>query len=302
MPDEKSKKLSRFMRFFKPFYSRVPIKIKRNLQDTFGNKRFKRIKKTLEIEKISANGVEAVLISPKVIKNDSNINKIGLYIHGGAYVIGGYNYVRNIGGYFSHRFNTKMLGLNYRLAPENPYPAALVDAVNGYKYLLENGYHPKNIYLFGESAGGGLLFSLCLKLKELKLPLPSLIIAISPWVDLTLSGSSYIENQNVDPTLSYFGLNRGANLYAEGNKNSELVSPIFGDLEGMPESIIFASTNELLIDDARGISDALKKQGNMASLYEFEEMWHVFPLFDVPEAKQAHKIIEEHINTMGRNE
>lgn len=300
MSAEESKKISRFLRFVKPIYSKVPIKVKRKVQDTFGHKRFTRIKNALEMEKLYANGVEAVLFSPKKIKVLENTNKIGLYLHGGAYVIGGYNYVRNMGGYFSYRFNTKLLGLNYRLAPENPYPAALEDAVNGYKYLLSCGYEPNNIYLFGESAGGGLLFSLCLKLKELRIPLPALIIAISPWVDLTLSGSSYKKNENVDPTLTYFGLERGASLYAQGSKEAAYVSPMFGDLRNMPESIIFASTNELLLDDARGIYEALISHGNKAQLYEFEEMWHAFPLFDVPEAQQAHKIIEKYINAMGQ--
>ena len=118
-----------------------------------------------------------------------------------------------------------------------------------------------------------MLFSLCLKLKA-KNPSACSYNSYFSLVDLTLSGSSYKKNENVDPTLTYFGLERGASLYAQGSKEAH-VSPMFGDLRNMPESIIFASTNELFRRRAE-ITKALISHGNKAQLYEFEEMWHAF--------------------------
>ena len=161
------------------------------------------------------------------------------------------------------------------------------DAFCAYKYLIELGYSAKNISLVGESAGGGLVYSLCLKLKETGLSLPGSVVAISPWTDLTFSGESYKKNKKKDPTLSEKALRSYARAYAHGQEQNPLISPVFGDLGGMPRSLIFAGGCELLLDDAKMLADRLKEAGNACELIVEKGLWHVYVLFRIPEAYKA---------------
>ena len=213
--------------------------------------------------------------------------KVILYLHGGAYVAGDIQYARGFAGVLAAETNRRVLSIAYRLAPEAPFPAAVDDAVTAYKYLLDHGYTAQNISLVGESAGGGLIYCLCLRLKQKKMPLPAALVAISPWTDLTFSGESYRLNDKKDPSLSEDVLREHAAAYAPGQEKNPLVSPVFGDLRHFPPSLLFAGGDELLLDDARMLADRLIQNGSPCELVVEEGLWHVYVLFRIPEAKKA---------------
>ena len=141
---------------------------------------------------------EAAWVLPK----DERRQGVLLYLHGGGYTYGDLEYARGFASTLAVECGVRVFCIAYRLAPENPYPAALDDALTAYQYLLSKGYAPKHITLCGESAGGGLCYALCLKLKELGMAQPASVVSISPWVDLTASGESYETNRESDPSLN----------------------------------------------------------------------------------------------------
>ena len=215
---------------------------------------------------------KGVWITPK----DERRSGVILYLHGGGYVTGGVEYAKGFGSALAYECGCRVFCCAYRLAPEHPYPAALEDAVEAYRYLLGKGY--QNITLCGESAGGGLCYALSLKLKKLSLPMPCAIVAISPWVDLTASGASYEENKQVDPTLYIELIRYYAGCYAQ-DFSDPFVSPVFGDLTGMPPSLIFAGSDELLRSDAERIHQRLKEQGSISHLQITPGRWHGYLLY-----------------------
>ena len=165
------------------------------------------------------------------------------------------------------------------------FPAALDDAVVSYQYLLSKGYAPNQILLCGESAGGGLIYALCLKLKALKLPLPCGLVGISPWTDLTQSGKTFAENRDNDPSLSEELLNFYAACYTDDAKNP-LCSPLFGDLSDLPPSLLFAGGDEILLDDARRLHEKLLASGCKSRLHIAPERWHAYVLYCLTENMQ----------------
>jgi acetyl esterase/lipase len=154
---------------------------------------------------------------------------------------------------------------------------------------LDTGYAPEDIILCGESAGGGLIFSLCLKLKELNLPMPAGLIPISPWTDLTLSGESYTTNLDKDITLSRPMLDYYVRSYVGKacDAANPLISPLFGDFAGFPPCLIFAGGDELLLSDAVAIAGKLEKQGVDVRLHVEENMWHAYVLYGTHESVAA---------------
>ncbi len=217
-----------------------------------------------------------------------------LYLHGGSYTSGNLEYARGFGGILSEYTGRRVLCAAYRLAPEHPFPAALEDAVFCYRYMLEEqGISPEHVAVVGESAGGGLAFCLCVRLKELGLPQPGRIVAFSPWTDLTLSGFSYLYNKRKDPTLFKNTLSLQASLYAYGRQADPLVSPVFADVAGLPPSLLFAGGNELLLDDSVTIAYKLNHAGSPCELHIAEGMWHVYILFGIAESAAALARIKE---------
>ena len=156
--------------------------------------------------------------------------------------------------------------------------------MEAYRYLLSKGYGPRHILLCGESAGGGLCYALCLKLKELGMEQPCGVIAISPWTDLTGSGSSYEANRDKDPSLTREVLDFYARCYAgEADKKSPLLSPLFGDLAGLPPSLLFAGGDEILLDDSRRLQEQLTACGCKSRLHIAPERWHAYVLYCLQE-------------------
>jgi epsilon-lactone hydrolase len=267
----------------KPLFNYLSIKTSRALQELFGDIKAKGYVSGLNFKPVSINGCKACFIEHE----NQKPGKVILYLHGGAYVYGNIEYARGIASIFAYETNQNVFCIAYRLAPENPFPAAVEDALAAYEYLLDKGYDNGSISLVGESAGGGLVFSLCLKLKQKGLPLPSAIVCLSPWTDLTFSGASYKLCGKKDPVLSEKGLRKCAALYAAGHETDPLVSPLCGDLTGFPPSLIFAGSCEVLLDDAKSMAQKLIDSGNSCELVIEEGLWHVYVLFNIPEAKKA---------------
>lgn len=216
-----------------------------------------------------------------------------LYLHGGGYCCGGLEYAKGFGATLATECGISVLCPAYRLAPEYPFPAALDDAIIAYRFLIER-YDPLKIVLVGESAGGGLIFSVCLAAKKLGLPLPAGLVAISPWTDLTLSGKSYAENESTDPSMSLRRLRVFACCYTDEPENP-LSSPLFGDLLDFPESLLFAGGDEIMRDDAVNLHEKLLASGCKSTLTIAPGMWHVYVLYGMKDRRQDMDAIRKFI-------
>lgn len=231
---------------------------------------------TVRMRRVS--GMECAWIAPE----KQAFTGVLLYLHGGGYTCGSMDYAKGVGSMLAAKCGARVFCPAYRLAPESPYPAALDDALAAYRYLLSCGFRPEEITLCGESAGGGLCYCLCLKLKETGMPLPAGIIAVSPWTDLTLSGASYEANRGKDPTLSKEKLAFYAAQYAD-NPLDPLVSPLLGDLRRLPPSLIFAAGAELLLDDSTRMHERLEQAGCESRLIVSPGLWHAYVLYGLRE-------------------
>lgn len=196
---------------------------------------------------IDLGGVGAVEVS---IEGAESANVI-LYFHGGVYVIGSAGSTVPLASDIARRSNAKIVSVDYRLAPENPYPAAVEDARTAYEGLLSQGVDPSNIAISGESAGGGLAAALLFGLRGADMPMPSSAFLMSPYADLTLSGSTIADKKDVDPLFTEEILRmRVGDYVGEANASDPFISPVFGDLRGLPPVLIQVGSHELLLSDA----------------------------------------------------
>ena len=174
-----------------------------------------------------------------------------LYFHGGVYVLGDAFQSASLAAAIARRTDAKVISVDYRLAPEHPYPAAVDDALAAYQALLEGGTAPADIAFAGESAGGGLAIATLVNARDHGLPLPAAALVMSPYADLTLAGGSLETKRKADPLLSREALQFRVPDYTAGQDAAlGLISPIFADLSGLPPLIIQAGTHEVLLDDA----------------------------------------------------
>ena len=217
-----------------------------------------------------------------IMPQDQRRGGVVLYLHGGGYTCGSLEYAKGFSSVLAAECGVRVFCAAYRLAPEHRYPAAVEDALEAYQYLLKKGYAGHQILLCGESAGGGLIYALCLKLKELGLPLPCGLIGISPWTDLTGSGKSYEENREVDPSMSPELLQFYAKCYTD-DPADPLCSPLFGDLTGFPPSLLFVGGDEVMLDDTRMLHEKLMKSGCRSKLIVAPERWHAYVLYCLSE-------------------
>ena len=210
-----------------------------------------------------------------------------LFLHGGAFIIGSPRSHRSITGRLARLTGANVFVPDYRLAPEHPFPAALDDVIACYRALLNEGYAPERIAVAGDSAGGGLALSLCLRLRFERLPQPACVALISPWADLTLTRLAPIAN---DALLRPAWLAQGAAAYLQGRSAEDpLISPLAADLTGLPPIMIESGSEEILRDDSRRLADALNASDVQVVHMEFPRMWHDFQLYAgiVPEATLA---------------
>ena len=174
-----------------------------------------------------------------------------LYFHGGVYVLGDAFLSADLASQVGRRTRAKVISVDYRLAPEHPYPAAVDDALAAYEALLQNGTAPSDIVFAGESAGGGLAVATLINARDHELPLPAAAFVMSPYADLTLAGSTMQTKGEVDPLMSRENLQARVTDYAPGQDTAVgLISPIFADLSGLPPLVIQAGSHEVLLDDA----------------------------------------------------
>lgn len=219
-------------------------------------------------------------------------NKIILQLHGGGYVGGMRNAYRMFAGLYNEvSRGMSVLTVDYRVAPENPYPAALEDAFAAYCYLMEDGWFAEQIILAGDSAGGGLAMALCHYLKDKGMQLPCGIIAMSPWTDLTASGESYDTNYEKDPL---FGKTRDSLIYnkdyiGDNDPLNAYISPLFGDFRQFPPMLIQVGSYEMLLSDSVSVAAKAREQGGKVRLSIYEGMFHIFQMAAkmLPESKRA---------------
>lgn len=285
MPSLISTLLREQIRLIKPILTKNSIAASRNLQETLGELEAKAVAGKVDFREFRLAGMDAAWAVPEYM--DRSDRRVAFYLHGGGYVAGSIKYARGFAGVLAAKAGIKVMCIAYHLAPENPYPAALVDALAAYNYLLSLGYRDKDISLIGESAGGGLIFALCLALKERRKPLPSRLVALSPWTDLSLSGASCWTKRKADVSLTVQELQSFAQAYAPDALRDPLVSPLFGDLRGLPPTMICAGGDEILLDDSRRMAIELEQAGVRCRLMVADGMWHAYALYGVPEANEA---------------
>ncbi len=222
-----------------------------------------------------------------------------LYCHGGGYSTGSSMYARTLTSKLATAASMDILSFDYRLAPENPYPAALEDARKAWNYLLLKGYGANHIIVAGDSAGGNLALSLLLTLKAEDRFLPRGLVLLSPWTDLTMTSSSYEEKAELDPVLNKAYINRMTDAYALGEDlNSPLISPLFGDYTGFPPTYIQVGENEILLNDSIDLFSTMKEKDVVVSMDIFPGMWHVFQMSPLKKANEAVNQIATYIYSL----
>ncbi len=292
MPSRVSNILQAAIRGFRPLLNNLSLEMERIGQDIIAEADTRALPENMVVANDCVNGVFAEWFHTLGAPEDEAI----LYFHGGAYMAGSIASTRPLAVDFAQATGRNVLSFEYRLAPEDPYPAALEDAMEVYRYLLSLGLSPERIAFVGDSAGGGLEMATALKAREEGVPLPAAIMALSPWTDLTLSDESYIENKSVDPLLERRKLLRAVMYYAYGkNLMDPFISPVFADFTGFPPTLIHVGTHEVLLGDSRKLHAAMKRDKVDVQLSEWEGMWHVFQVFDTPESHAAIEGIAEFI-------
>jgi len=269
----------------KPILRFAGIEAARAAQDQFGRLTAKLLETRVTYECVPFDEFTACYAVPHDCERAED--RVILYLHGGGYTAGTLDYAKGFGGLLSANTRLTTFCVAYRLAPEHRFPAALDDAMAAYRFLLESGYAPEQIAFAGESAGGGLAFCLALRCKTEGVPLPKCIVGISPWADLTMSGASYHNNVWRDPSLVRESLAYDVIAYAAGHESQPYVSPVFGEFAGMPDSLLFVGGDEILLDDVRTLHKRLLSFGCKSELVIEQGLWHVYPLYGMPEGRRA---------------
>ncbi len=273
-----AKRVRAQLNLFKPVMTSCSLEASRKGQDKLGELMTALHRSEIMTKNHDFQHFQGAWIMPQ----DQRRGGVVLYLHGGGYTCGSLEYAKGFSSVLAAECGVRVFCAAYRLAPEHRYPAAVEDALEAYQYLLKKGYAGHQILLCGESAGGGLIYALCLKLKELGLPLPCGLIGISPWTDLTGSGKSYEENREVDPSMSPELLQFYAKCYTDDPANP-LCSPLFGDLTGFPPSLLFVGGDEVMLDDTRMLHEKLVKSGCRSKLIVAPERWHAYVLYCLSE-------------------
>jgi len=216
--------------------------------------------------------------------------RVILYLHGGGYVIGSINTHREMVGRISRASGARALMLDYRLGPENRFPAAVDDAVAAYRWLVTQGAAPANVVVAGDSAGGGLTVATLLALRDGGDPLPAAGVCISPWVDLEGTGGSMNTKAAEDPMVARQGLVAMARQYlGDADPRHPYASPIHANLAGLPPLLIQVGTAETLLDDSTRLAERAKAAGVQVTLEPWQDMIHVWHTFAgmLPEGQEA---------------
>jgi phosphinothricin tripeptide acetyl hydrolase len=242
----------------------------------------------VKVERVNTPAAPAEWLRPP----SAEPGRVVLYLHGGGYVIGSPRSHRHLAAAIASAAGASALLLDYRLAPEHPYPAAVEDATAAYRWLLDQAIAPERIVIAGDSAGGGLTVAALLALREARVPLPAGGVCISPWVDLTCGGASYATKADADPIVQRAGVQQMAQAYLGATPpRTPLASPLFADLRGLPPLLIHVGTDEVLLDDAVQLAERAKAAGVDASIEVYESMIHVWHWF-LPMLDEAQTAVE----------
>ena len=248
----------------------------------------------MRTERLSAGGVPAEW----VVAPEARVDRAVLYLHGGGYVVGSINTHRELAARLSRAARARVLVIDYRLAPEHPYPAAVEDATAAYRWLLAAGTQPQHIVIAGDSAGGGLTVATLVALRDAALPLPAAGVCLSPWVDLEGSGESMATKAAVDPLVNRERVRKTAAYYLAGqDPRTPLAAPLYADLARLPPFLIQVGTAETLLDDSTRLAARARKAGVTVTLEPWEDMVHVWQVFAaiLPEGQRAIERIGEFI-------
>jgi epsilon-lactone hydrolase len=225
-----------------------------------------------------------------VVPDNARENVVILYLHGGGYCIGSIRTHRALAARIAEASKARALLIDYRLAPENPFPAAVTDAVTAYRWLIKEKKAAQKIIIAGDSAGGGLTLSALIDLRDNRDPLPAAAVCISPWTDLAMTGQSITTKAAVDPMVQREGLAEMAKAYLEdADPRSPLASPLYGNFKDLPPLLIHVGTAEVLLDDSARLAEKAAADGVSVTYEAWEDMIHVWHAFaDVlPEAVDA---------------
>jgi monoterpene epsilon-lactone hydrolase len=244
------------------------------------------ISSDVNYQPVDAGGVSAEWLSPTAASPDSAL----IYLHGGCYATGSVETHRELMTRLSIAASMRVLGLNYRLAPTHPFPAAVEDATAAYRWLLETGVDSARIAIAGDSAGAGLALATTITARDAGLPLPGAVTCLSPWVDLAVTGVSMETKASEDPIVSREMLLGWGKLYlGDCDPRTPLASPLYADLRGLPPLLIQVGSAEVLLDDATRLADRASAAGVDTTLEVWPEMIHVWHSFApmLPEGRQA---------------
>ncbi len=240
------------------------------------------------VRRVNAGGVPAELVSAEGASGDTAV----LYLHGGGYVIGSPRTHRELARRISAASGAQVLVIDYRLAPENPFPAPVEDAVSAYRWLLDEGYASERLSVAGDSAGGGLTVATLVSVRDQGLPSPACGVCLSPWVDMEGIGDSMTSRADRDPMVQREGLVGMAGLYlADADPRTPLAAPLYANLEGLPPLLIQVGASETLFDDAVRLTENARAAGVETIFEEWENMIHVWHIF-APMLDEGQKAIE----------
>ena len=282
-----------FLRVYFKRLLRNPYDKQRQIQENF-NRRTAIIPAGTVFEAISAAGIPAVWVKPASQTQGGLI----LYFHGGAYFAGSSVTHREFAARIAKATGLRLLLVDYRLAPEDPYPAAVEDAFMAYGWLQTLGFDPAKIIIAGDSAGGGLTLATLIALRDAGETLPAGAVCFSPWTDLTVSGSSIEHNAEIELMCKPDFLKHSAQWYARDHDlKSPLISPLFADLSGLPPLMIHVGTEETLLNDSTRLAARAQAAGVDTTLEVWPGMFHIFPIVGyLPESHKALKMVGEFIS------
>jgi acetyl esterase/lipase len=239
-----------------------------------------------ELIVVNAGGVKAERIAtPRSLSN-----RYVLHLHGGAYLFGFPALFRDFTWRIAEVTGARVLCINYRLAPEHPFPAAIEDVTAAYRWLISECVEPRHVVFVGDSSGGGLALASMMRLRDEGSPLPAAAAVVSPWTDLALTGQSLTEHGFSDPMVPVELMPKAVELYLAGaDPRSPYASPLYGDPAGLPPTLILAASDEALRDDAMRMAARLRAAGCDVELELWPRMFHVWPMFAriLPEARAA---------------